>query len=84
MSPKPILAWMLVLAALTGSRPAAAQDRVRIVPERTDEILVNPGKGFATFQHFNGDPLFPGPRNEQGPLSFAEKIKTLENVDSAL
>ena len=60
---------------------AVSQDRVRVVPERTDELLVNPGKGFATFQHFNGDPLFPGRWSEQGPLTFSEEVKTLENTD---
>jgi hypothetical protein len=70
-----------ILMAAAISRPAAAQDRVRVVPERTREILINPGKGFATFQHFNGDPLFPGRWNEQGPLTFTEEIRSLENVD---
>ena len=29
-------------------------------PKETDSVLVNPGIGFNTFQHFNGDSLFPG------------------------
>ncbi len=71
----------LLLASVLLLRLASAQDRVRIVPEPTDELLVNPGKGFATFQHFNGDPLFPGRWSEQGPLAFSDEIKTLENSD---
>lgn len=59
----------------------AAQGIVRIMPERTDELLMNPGKGFATFQHFNGDSLFPGRWNEQGPLNFKEKVSTQMNKD---
>ncbi|MGH7145206.1 MAG: beta-galactosidase, partial [Planctomycetota bacterium] len=34
-------------------------------------LLTNPGKGCATFQRFNGDPLFPGEWwSEEGPLTF--------------
>ncbi len=78
LCPKALL-WAMAGCALVS--PALSQDRVRIVPERTDELLVNPGKGFATFQHFNGDPLFPGRWNEQGPLTFSEEIRTLQNLD---
>jgi hypothetical protein len=48
---------------------------------KTGEKLINPGKGIATFQHFNGDPLFPGRWSEQGPLTFTWDIKTLVNPD---
>jgi len=44
--------------------------------ERRRPLLTNPGKGCATFQRFNGDPLNEGTRwSEEGPLSFppAEK-----------
>ncbi|MFH1336703.1 MAG: DUF4832 domain-containing protein [Candidatus Zixiibacteriota bacterium] len=58
-----------------------AQETVRILPERTDELLINPGKGIATFQHFNGDPLFPDRWSEQGPLTFNKEISSLENKD---
>jgi hypothetical protein len=61
--------------------PAAAQERITVNPVKTGEILINPGKGIATFQHFNGDPLFPGRWSEQGPLTFSPEIKTLENTD---
>lgn len=60
---------------------AVAQDRITVDLVKTGEILVNPGKGIATFQHFNGDPLFPGRWSEKGPLSFTPEIKTLENTD---
>ena len=39
---------------------AVAQDRVTVDLVKTGEVLINPGKGIATFQRFNGDPLFPG------------------------
>lgn len=43
----------------------------RIRPTPTDEYLSNPHKGCCTFQHFNGDDLFPGKRwSEEGPTEF--------------
>ncbi|MBL7698498.1 MAG: DUF4832 domain-containing protein [Chitinophagaceae bacterium] len=35
-------------------------DRVTVSPKEIDSVLLNPGIGFNTFQHFNGDTLFPG------------------------
>jgi len=43
----------------------------KVRPTPTDEYLANPHKGCCTFQHFSGDPLFPGMRwSEEGPLEF--------------
>ena len=40
-------------------------------PEMAAPLLTNPGKGCATFQRFNGDPLYPGEQwSEEGPLAF--------------
>jgi hypothetical protein len=40
--------------------------------EMTEPLLSNPGKGCATFQRFNGDPLNEGTGwSEEGPLVFA-------------
>lgn len=37
-------------------------------------LLDNPGKGCATFQRFNGDPINPGERwSEEGPLTFPRR-----------
>ncbi len=45
----------------------------RFRPTPTDEYLGNPHKGCCTFQHFNGQPPFPGTGwSEQGPLEFPE------------
>ena len=47
----------------------AAQARKRIRPEELKGILLNPHKGCATFQRFNGDPLFDGKHwSEAGPV----------------
>jgi len=41
--------------------------------ESTTPLLTNPGKGCATFQRFNGDPLNRGTGwSEEGPLAFPE------------
>ncbi len=43
----------------------------RYRPTESNVFLLNPHKGCATFQHFNGDPLFPGKRwSESGPTEF--------------
>jgi len=43
----------------------------RVRPKESTEFLLNPHKGCATFQHFNGDPLFEGTHwSESGPTEF--------------
>ncbi len=43
----------------------------KIRPEASSETLLNPHRGVATFQNFNGDELFPGAKwSEKGPLKF--------------
>jgi hypothetical protein len=43
----------------------------RCRPTETRDFLLNPHKGCATFQRFNGDPLFPGKSwSESGPTEF--------------
>jgi len=46
-------------------------DEHRVRPAPSDEYLGNPHKGCCTFQHFNGDELFPGETwSEHGPLAW--------------
>ncbi len=46
----------------------------KVRPQESNEYLHNPHKGLATFQHFNGDPLFPCTSwSEAGPLKFEFK-----------
>lgn len=68
--------------ALVGTGLAGAQD-VRIVrPVETDEVLVNPGMGFMTFQRFNGDALNEGAGWTEGrPIVYQECSGSLTNVD---
>ncbi len=54
---------------------AASRTPISIVKVRPAEmrrpLLDNPGKGCATFQRFNGDPINPGEKwSEEGPLAF--------------
>ncbi|MFQ6039365.1 MAG: hypothetical protein ACE5PV_00810 [Candidatus Poribacteria bacterium] len=37
-----------------------AQETVIVRPREIDDVLINPGIGFMTFQRFNGDALNPG------------------------
>ena len=47
-------------------------------PTPTDKYLGNPHKGCCTFQHFNGDKLFPDTFwSEEGPTEFPAPEKTL-------
>ena len=40
-------------------------------PVEIDSVLLNPGIGFMTFQHFNGDSLFPGAGWKEGyPIEY--------------
>ena len=83
MNIRKLLKCVLILLVLEVTRgmTIAQEKTIRHFPEKTDELLINPGKGIATFQHFNGDPLFQGRWSEQGPLTFTEEIKTLDNQD---
>ena len=39
---------------------AYSQQITRILPKEIDDVLINPGIGFTTFQRFNGDSLNNG------------------------
>jgi Domain of unknown function (DUF4832) len=75
---------LLSLVALLGPGvlAAPAQD-VRIVrPTAIDDVLVNPGIGFMTFQRFNGDALNEGAGWTEGlPIVYQEWDGDLTNVD---
>ncbi|MFB3894662.1 MAG: DUF4832 domain-containing protein [Phycisphaerae bacterium] len=48
---------------------------IRVRPAPTEEYLANPHKGCCTFQHFNGDELFPGTFwSEAGPTEFPPPV----------
>lgn len=61
-----------------GFAPGEVIQRVR--PTESDDYLGNPHRGTATFQRFNGDPLYPGERwnDKVGPTEFPER-RSLKN-----
>ncbi len=48
-------------------------------PERSDEVLTNPGIGLETFQAFNGDPTTIKRKGEDGPTEFSEFDGNIKN-----
>jgi hypothetical protein len=71
------------LAALLATGALAAAQDVKIVrPVESDEVLVNPGMGFMTFQRFNGDALNEGSGWTEGrPIVYQEWSGDLTNRD---
>ncbi|HUU28282.1 MAG TPA: DUF4832 domain-containing protein [archaeon] len=56
------------------------QDLVVVRPQEIDDVLVNPGIGFNTFQRFNGDTLNPGEGWTEGfPIQYQEFDGDLTN-----
>ena len=59
-----------------------AEQFVKVRPPQSDAYLANPHKGCCTFQHFNGDELYPGMEySEEGPVTFPPPI-TLRTTTS--
>jgi hypothetical protein len=59
-----------------------AQETVTVRPKEIDDILINPGIGFMTFQRFNGDTLNTAKRWTEGkPIAYQEFDGNLENID---
>lgn len=74
-----------VLLIIACAAPLAAQQSVMVRPQEIDEVLVNPGIGFMTFQRFNGDELNQGLRWTEGyPIVYQEFKGSLENKDHPL
>jgi len=70
----PKLAFFLLLAA--------AQQTVIVRPNEIDDVLINPGIGFMTFQRFNGDDLNQGTSWTEGyPIAYQDFKGSLENKD---
>jgi hypothetical protein len=69
---------MLITAATT---PAGFAQEVTIIrPQEINDVLVNPGVGFMTFQRFNGDELNPGSGWTEGfPIEYQEFEGDLTN-----
>jgi len=76
-------AALLLLMVLLNSVPTVSGQQLDTLVVRfhdTDELLNNPGKGFTTFQRFNGDELNPGAGWTEGfPIEYQEFDGNLEN-----
>jgi len=69
-----------VLLACTGAALMSAQEPVIVRPKEIDDVLINPGIGFMTFQRFNGDALNEGTRWTEGfPIAYQEFKGSLKN-----
>lgn len=67
---------------LLASLAASAQSPVIVRPVEIDDVLVNPGIGFMTFQRFNGDALNQGLKWTEGfPIVYQPFHGSLENKD---
>ena len=73
---------MLLASSLT-SVPAV--ETVTVRPKEIDDVLVNPGMGFTTFQRFNGDRLNEGLEWTEGfPIQYQPFTGNLTNQDHPL
>jgi hypothetical protein len=74
------LAGLAGLVSLAVVPLAPAQTTVIVRPKEIDDVLVNPGIGFMTFQRFNGDALNEGLKWTEGyPIVYQEFKGSLEN-----
>jgi hypothetical protein len=72
----------LLWVALTSGPLSRAQEIVTVRPVEIDDVLVNPGIGFMTFQRFNGDDLNQGTKWTEGfPIEYQPYKGSLENRD---
>lgn len=80
-----LIAVVLITVILTTAVPALAQKTITVRPVEIDEVLINPGIGFMTFQRFNGDELNEGIRWTEGfPIAYQKFDGNLENKDHPL
>jgi hypothetical protein len=72
-------AGLLVVGTFCGGL-VVGQETVVVRPQEIDDVLVNPGIGFMTFQRFNGDKLNEGLRWTEGfPIEYQPFDGNLEN-----
>ena len=73
--------WGLILG-VAGVTPALGAETVTVRPKEIDDVLINPGIGFTTFQRFNGDRLNEGLKWTEGsPIEYQEFTGSLTNQD---
>ena len=58
----------------------SAQEIIRVIPKEINDVLINPGIGFMTFQRFNGDTLNEGSKWTEGlPIKYQTFRGDLKN-----
>ncbi len=71
---------ILIFCLLIITTIATPQEIIRVLPKEIDDVLINPGIGFTTFQRFNGDTLNRGLRWTEGlPIDYQPFDGNLEN-----
>ncbi|HYK89153.1 MAG TPA: DUF4832 domain-containing protein [Acidobacteriota bacterium] len=70
----------LICAILILGVYAPAQEIITVRPTEIDDVLINPGIGFMTFQRFNGDDMNQGLKWTEGyPIVYQEHKGSLQN-----
>ncbi|HML47156.1 MAG TPA: beta-galactosidase, partial [Clostridia bacterium] len=71
------------VATGTSARVLLRREGHTVRPKLIDDLLINPGMGFMTFQRFNGDALNPGTESwtEGHPIEYQPAPDTLHNPD---
>ena len=75
--------FLYLFLGLLGQSILLAQEKnvtVRVLPKEIDDVLINPGMGFMTFQRFNGDELNQGTSWTEGlPIVYQKFNGNLTN-----
>ncbi len=77
--------FFYLVVPLTSLASALAGEVVTVRPKGIDDVLINPGIGFTTFQRFNGDRLNEGLKWTEGfPIEYQKFTGSLTNQDHPL
>ncbi len=71
---------LVLMVAAIGCASAYCQETIVVRPQEIDDVLVNPGIGFMTFQRFNGDKLNQDKKWTEGyPIVYQPFSGSMEN-----
>jgi len=77
---KKLIYCILLISFMMITTGIQAQKTIRVIPKEIDDVLLNPGMGFSTFQRFNGDTLNVGLKWTEGhPIEYQPFRGTLIN-----
>jgi hypothetical protein len=80
LHPMRMVSLLPLLMVLLWCGAGLSQETVIVRPQEIDDVLINPGIGFMTFQRFNGDTLNEGKRWTEGkPIAYQAFDGDLEN-----